>query len=346
MSTLPKVNKAWVLNEYAKGPVNDSTFKLKELPLPDTENLPKNNVLVKVLRLAMEPAMRPSVSEGKSYRPPHPLGETMWAIGIGEVVASNSNAFAVGSKVTGLLNMQEYALVDAGSIKPYEEKIGLEHLSGLSVAGKAAHIGLFHVGECKKGDVVLVSAAAGATGQAVVQMARAAGASRVIGIASKAKCDSVVKAGADLCLDYGSPNFAEELRKATEEKVNVYFDNTGGPITDAALVCMATFGRIAVCGAISEYQNMGGADNDVYHGIKNWRYVLTSELTIRGFICGKVSQQAMKDADEGLRQFIIDGKVKTDIYTFPQTGIEHCIEAFLGLFSGQNKGKMTIKIAE
>lgn len=82
-------------------------------------------------------------------------------------------------------------------------------------------------------------------------MAKAAGASRVIGVASKAKCDGVVKMGADVCLDYGSPDLAKELRKATEEKVNVYFDNTGGPVTDAALVCMATNGRIAVCGAIS-----------------------------------------------------------------------------------------------
>jgi NADPH-dependent curcumin reductase CurA len=167
MSALPKINKAWVLNEYAKGPVTDNTFKLKEVPITDAEKLPADNVLVKVLRLAMEPAMRPSVSEGKSYRPPHPLGETMWAIGIGEVVASKSDKYAVGSKVAGLLNMQEYAVVNANAIQPYDEKIGLEHLSGVSVAGKAAHIGLFHVGEFAKGDVVLVSAAAGATGQAV-----------------------------------------------------------------------------------------------------------------------------------------------------------------------------------
>jgi len=177
----------------------------------------------------------------------------MWAIGIGEVVASNSDAFKVGSKVTGLLNMQEYALINvkASMIRPYEEDIGLEHISGLSVAGKAAHIGLFEIGQCKKGDVVLVSAAAGATGMVVVQLAKAAGASRVIGVASKSKCDSVVENGADVCLDYGSATFTKDLRQATEEKVNVYFDNTGGPITDAALVCMATGGRIAVCGAIS-----------------------------------------------------------------------------------------------
>jgi NADPH-dependent curcumin reductase CurA len=170
MSALPKVNRAWVLNEHAKGPINDNTLKLKESPLPDPNNLPANNVLVKVLRLAMEPAMRPSLSTEKSYRPPHPIGQTMWAAGYGEVVASNSQTFSVGSKVTGFLGMQEYALIDtttAGLLQPYEEDIGLEHISGLGIPGKAAHIGLFEYGKCKKGDVVLVSAAAGATGSVV-----------------------------------------------------------------------------------------------------------------------------------------------------------------------------------
>lgn len=253
MASLPSVNRAWVLNEYAKGPINDNTFKLKESPLPDVNNLPNNHILVKVLRLAFEPAMRPSVSLDKSYREPHPLHTPMWALGIGLVVGSNSKNYAVGIKVAGLLDMQEYALIDTTKpiFGPYEDAIGLEHISTLGPAGKAAHLGLFHTAQMQKGDVVLVSAAGGATGSVVVQLARGAGASKVIGIASKSKCDWVVKtAGADACLDYTSPDFESKLHKVTEDKVNVYFDNVGGPVTDAALGCMARQGRIAVCGAI------------------------------------------------------------------------------------------------
>lgn len=253
MTSLPTANRAWVLKEYAKGPIHDNTFKLEESPLPDVSNLPNDHILVKVLRLAFEPSMRPSISLDKSYREPHPLNTTIWAIGIGQVVGSNSKNFAVGSKVAGLLNMQEYALIDATKpiVRPYEDAIGLEHISILGPSGMAAHLGLFHTAQMKKGDVVICSAAAGATGSIVVQLARAAGASKVIGIASKSKCDWVVKkAGADACLDYNSPDFESELHKVTEDKVNVYFDNVGGPVTDAVLGCMARKGRIAVCGAI------------------------------------------------------------------------------------------------
>lgn len=145
----------------------------------------------------------------------------------------------------------------------------------------------------------------------VVQLAKGAGASRVIGIASKSKCQSVIKAGADECLDYTSSTFAQDLKKVTQEKVNVYFDNTGGPITDAAIVCMAPKGRIAVCGAISEYQKLGG-DDDAYHGIKNWRFILTQELTVKGFIRPNVDPEVRKQADDELKQFIRDGKVKSE----------------------------------
>lgn len=221
-SALPSTYRAWVLNEYAKGPINDSTFKLKEEPMPDVQSLPPSHVLVRVTRLAMEPAMRPSVSLGKSYRDPHPLGEPMWALGLGEVVGSSDDKYPVGSKVAGRMEFRDYALIDTrvpGNVQPYDDKVGLEHLAALGPPGRAAWAGLMDTAKCKAGDVVLVSAAAGATGSAVVQIARAVGAAKVIGIASKSKCQAVRDLGADACLDYGSATFSEDLKKATEEKV-------------------------------------------------------------------------------------------------------------------------------
>lgn len=177
----------------------------------------------------------------------------MWAAGIGKVVGSNSSNFKVGDKVHGRLGMQEYALLDTtkGMVGPYDETLGIEHLAALGAPGNAAHLGLFHTAKFQKGETLLVSGAGGATGLSVIQLAKGAGASRIIGIASGSKRESVLKAGADECLDYNTPDFAKELLRVTEEKINVYFDNTGGPITDAAIRCMARRGRIAVCGAIS-----------------------------------------------------------------------------------------------
>lgn len=219
---LPSTYRAWVLNEYARGPMNDNTFKLVEQKMPDVNNLPESHVLIKVQYIGLEPAMRPSISLGKSYREPQPLGQPMWAYGIGKVVASTDPKVQVGSQVVGKVDMQEYALLDSRpprSVSPYDPRVGLDHLSALGPPGLAAWFGLVDVAKIKAGDVVVVSAAAGATGSIVVQLAKAYGASRIIGIASKAKCQSVVDIGADACLDYNSETFVDDLKKATEEKV-------------------------------------------------------------------------------------------------------------------------------
>lgn len=348
-ATLPKSYKSWVLNEYAKGPINQNTFKLQDVPMPDVNALPADHILIRVQRIAMEPSMRPSISEGKSYREPQALHQPMWAFGIGEVVGSSSEKFQIGQQVASMVNFQEYALIDLNNPAirtfPVDPRVGLEYLSGLGAPGRAAYWGLIEVARVKEGDVVLVSAAAGATGSVVIQLAKAKGAKQVIGIASKNKQQFVLDQGADVCLDYGASDFAEQLKKVTNEQVTCYFDNTGGAITDAALECMAPHGRIAVCGAIAEYQKMGG-ENVERHGIKNWRFILTMRLRVEAFVIPDCTPEEHQRTTEQLIGYISKGKLKTQIYTFPKQGVEHCVEALEGLFTGMNTGKMTIKIAD
>lgn len=348
-TTLPKSYKSWVLNEHAKGPINENTFKLKDVPMPDVNALPANHVLIRVQRIAMEPSMRPSISLGKSYREPHPLNEPMWAFGIGEVVGSSAEQFKVGQQVASMVNFQEYALIDVANpaikVFPVDPRVGLEYLSGLGAPGRAAYWGLIEVARVKEGDVVLVSAAAGATGSVVIQLAKAKGAKQIIGIASKSKQQFVLDQGADVCLDYSAPDFAEQLKKVTKEQVTVYFDNTAGPITDAALSCMAPHGRVAVCGAIADYQKIGGKEGG-QHGMVNWRYILLMRLRVEAFVLPDCTPEEQQRTTKELIGYISQGKLKTQIYSFPREGIEHCVEALEGLFTGMNTGKMTIKIAD
>lgn len=146
----------------------------------------------------------------------------------------------------------------------------------------------------------------------VVQLAKAAGASKIIGVASKSKCQSVVDNGADVCLDYGAPSFEEDLIKATERKVDVFFDNVGGLVLDAALLCMAKQGRISVCGAISGYQSIGGDRSQAY-ALKNHTMILRSVLTVKGFIVlpPYTSQEELGKAVAELGKAVMEGKVKT-----------------------------------
>lgn len=301
--------KSWVLNEYVKGELNKNNFRLVEQPLP--KDIPTNHVLIRTLYVGFEPAMRPSISLGKSYREPHPLNTPMWAFGIGVVAESKSSRYKRGQKVVGMLDWSEYTVLPEKEVWPYDADVGLQHLSALSAPGVAAHVGLVAVANVKKGDVVLVSAAAGATGSVAIQVAKAVGASRVIGIASKSKCQSVLDNGADACVDYTSPNFESDLRKATNRKVNVYFDNVGGKILDAALPCMAMFGRVALCGMIAEYNKIG-ADAAEKFGIKNLIVAVSQSLTLRGYVVvkGLTPDDDLRRANRELTQWIKEGKIK------------------------------------
>jgi NADPH-dependent curcumin reductase len=301
-------------------------------------------VLVKVLYLSLDPAMRGWMNAARSYVEPVEIGAVMRAGGAGKVIASGNPAFAVGDYVTGVLGAQEYALVDAkgakGLIKVDPKLVPLAvYLSALGVTGLTAYFGLLEIGQPKAGDTVVVSGAAGATGMAAGQIAKIKGC-RAVGIAGGAeKCNYVVKElGFDACIDYKNQNVAEELRKHCPKGVDVYFDNVGGEILDMVLAQISRGARVVLCGAISQYNSTTGIK-----GPSNYLSLVINSARMEGFIVFNYAPRYGEAARE-MAGWIIAGKLKSkeDIVegfqTFPET--------LLKLFRGENVGKLMIKVAD
>jgi NADPH-dependent curcumin reductase CurA len=282
------------------------------------------------------------------YTKPVVKGDIMRSYGIAEVVSSNSDNLKPGQLVSTTTNWVEYAVLDAAVCRPIQpdERMGLRatHFVGaLGGPGLTAHYGLIDVAGAKAGETVVVSGAAGATGSMVVQIAKhIVGAKRVIGIAGgEKKCRWVESLGADICVDYKSPSFKEDLIKATDGFVEVYFDNVGGEILDLMLTRIKRFGRIAACGSVSTYNDPGS------QGIKNWFEIITNRIEIKGFIvvdaveAGKAPAMVKAIVDK-----VKEGKIKIgeDSETVVPTKFEDVPKTFLMLFQGGNQGKLVTEI--
>jgi NADPH-dependent curcumin reductase CurA len=298
-------------------------------------------VVVKVLYLSLDPAMRGWMNEGKSYIPPVGIGEVMRAGGVGRVIASKDSSRAVGDYVYGTLGIQEYAVVKANTVTKVDPKIAPlpVYLGTLGMPGMTAYFGLLDVGQPQAGDTVVVSGAAGAVGQVVGQIAKIKGC-RVVGIAGgRAKCDYVTKdLGFDAAIDYKNEDVKEALRKHCPKGVNVYFDNVGGDILDAVLTQLARGARIVICGAISQYNNTEGVN-----GPRNYLSLLVNRARMQGMV---VFDYADRYAEAGreMAGWMAQGKLKTreDIVA----GLETFPETLLKLFKGENTGKLVLKVAE
>ena len=301
-------------------------------------------VLVKTLYLSLDPAMRGWMNEGRSYIAPVGIGDVMRAGGAGRVIASANPAFAVGDHVTGVLGAQEYALVSAdaakGLTKVDPKLVPLPvYVGALGVTGLTAYFGLLEVGKPKAGDTVLVSGAAGATGLVVGQIAKIKGC-RAVGIAGgPEKCNYIVKElGFDAAIDYKNENVSEGLRKHCPKGVDVYFDNVGGEILDAALSQLARGARVVLCGAISQYNSTTGIK-----GPSNYLSLLVNSARMEGFIVFNYLAKYGEAARE-MAGWMTAGKLKSkeDIVdgfqTFPDT--------LLKLYRGENFGKLMIKVAD
>jgi len=301
-------------------------------------------VLVKTLYLSLDPAMRGWMNEGRSYIAPVGIGDVMRAGGAGRVIASANPAFAVGDHVTGVLGAQEYALVSAdaakGLTKVDPKLVPLPvYVGALGVTGLTAYFGLLEVGKPKAGDTVLVSGAAGATGLVVGQIAKIKGC-RAVGIAGgPEKCNYIVKElGFDAAIDYKNENVIEGLRKHCPKGVDVYFDNVGGEILDAALSQLARGARVVLCGAISQYNSTTGIK-----GPSNYLSLLVNSARMEGFIVFNYLAKYGEAARE-MAGWMTAGKLKSkeDIVdgfqTFPDT--------LLKLYRGENFGKLMIKVAD
>ncbi|VWX59928.1 putative NADP-dependent oxidoreductase YfmJ [Burkholderiales bacterium 8X] len=317
-----------------------------------TEAVPEpgdGGVLVKTLSLSLDPAMRGWMNEGKSYIAPVEIGAVMRAGGVGVVAASRHAGFAVGDVVYGTLGVQEYALVPADQVQRsglVKVDLGLgsitQWLNVLGMPGMTGYFGLMDIGEPKPGETVVVSGAAGAVGQTVGQLARIKGC-RAVGIAGgQAKCDWVVnELGFDACIDYkaGPSAVREGLKAHCPKGIDIYFDNVGGEILDAALARLARHARIIICGAISQYNNANSAPAQ---GPKNYLSLLVNRARMQGMVVFDYAGR-YPEAIAEMSAYLKDGRMKSreDVVE----GIENFPEALNRLFSGQNFGKLVLQVA-
>jgi NADPH-dependent curcumin reductase len=299
----------------------------------------EGQVLVEVLYLSLDPAMRGWMNEGRSYIPPVGIGEVMRAFGAGRVIESRHPSFAPGDHVTGTLGMQDYAALDATQltkVDPNEAPL-TAHVSALGMTGVTAYFGLLDVGKPEAGQTVVVSGAAGAVGMIVGQIAKIKGC-RVVGIAGGAeKCRYLVEElGFDAAIDYKSDKVGKALREHCPRGIDVYFDNVGGEILDAALVNLARRARVVICGAISQYNN-----TTPVQGPKNYMMLLVTRSRMEGFVVFDYASRYAEAARE-MAGWIKEGRLISREHVV--SGLETFPDTLLALFSGENTGKLILQV--
>jgi NADPH-dependent curcumin reductase len=321
---------------------SDWSFTEEAVKEPDA-----GGVLVKVLCISLDPAMRGWMNEGKSYIPPVGIGEVMRAGGIGKVVASKNANFAVGDLVNVGTGVQEYVLIAEDQIKrsgmfKIDPRAGsiTQWLNVLGMPGMTGYFGLMDIGQPKQGETLVVSGAAGAVGQTVGQVAKIKGC-RVVGIAGgPAKCEWVVKElGFDACIDYkAGPNAVKDgLKQYCPNGVDIYFDNVGGEILDTVLTRINKKARIIICGAISQYNN-----TTPVQGPKNYLSLLVNRARMEGMVVFDYADRYHLAVAE-MAGYLNAGKMKSKedvvdgLNTFPET--------LLKLFNGENFGKLVLRVA-
>src|SRR3954466_7680568 len=302
-----------------------------------------DEALVKVLQISLDPAMRGWMSDAPSYLPPVGLGEVMRAGATAVVVESNSDKLAAGDHVVGVLGVQEKAVASADGLQKVDTQMApLEtYLGAMGMPGLTAYFGLTEVGDMKEGDVVVISGAAGAVGSVAGQVAKAKGASKVVGIAGGAeKCSWIVDdLGFDAAIDYKSEHVGPRLRELCPDGINVYFDNVGGDILDAALANLAWGARIVICGAISQYNAEGGM-----RGPSNYMMLLVRRARMQGFLVFDYVKQ-YGDALQKMAAWRSEGKLKTR-EEIVDGAIEDFHPTLMQLFRGDNTGKLVLQIAD
>jgi NADPH-dependent curcumin reductase CurA len=322
--------------------IGPDNFELVEAAMPQPD-LAAGQVLIKNLMLGFDPAMRGWVEDVRSYLPPVPLGEPMRASGVGQVIASENPDLPAGTLVQGLLNWQEYTLGGPGDmVPPRPLPEGISPNMALSVFGTTsltAYFGLLDVGQPKEGETVLVSGAAGATGSVVAQIAKLKGC-RVIGIAGgQEKCQWLLDAcKLDGAIDYKNEDIGQRLGELCPDDIDVFFDNVGGTTLEAAIDHMADFGRIALCGAISQYN-----DTEPRPGPHNLMVLVARRIRMQGFIVLDYLDRA-DEAFAELGGWVMNGDIawREDI----QEGFENIPTTLQRLFDGRNTGKQLLKLAD
>lgn len=333
---MTQTNRRFLLAKRPVGAVRRDDFSFETVPV---EQPGEGQVLVRNLYLSLDPAMRGWMNEGKSYIPPVALGQVMRALGVGEVVASNHSGFKPGDSVSGALGVQDYFTGDAQGLHKIDPSLAPlpRYLSALGMTGMTAYFALLEVGQPKAGDTVVVSGAAGAVGSIVGQIAKIKGC-RVVGIAGGAeKCQYLKdELGFDGVIDYKAEDVLAGLKRECPKGVDVYFDNVGGDILDAVLTRINFKARIVICGAISQYNN-----KEAVKGPANYLSLLVNRARMEGFVVMDHAKDYGKAAQE-IAGWLASGQVKSkeDVVD----GLETFPETLLKLFSGENFGKLVLKV--
>src|SRR5512137_2999424 len=327
-------NRRIVLASRPQGAASASNFRLEEVPVP---SLQPGQILVRNHWLSLDPYMRGRMNEGRSYATAQALDDVMVGGTAGEVVESRNPAFSAGDKVVAYLGWQEYGVSDGtGVFKVDTRHVPLSaYLGPVGMPGVTAWYGLNRIIEPKPGETIVVSAASGAVGSVVGQLAKIAGC-RAIGIAGgPEKCRYVTEElGFDACIDYKSEDVGKRLKEVAPDGVDGYFENVGGEIMEAVLPRMNAFGRIALCGLIAGYDGTPIP-------IRNPAWFLLSRLLLKGFIVSE-HMEVWPAALKELGGHVATGRVKYKESV--ANGLENAPAAFIGLLKGQNFGKQLVQL--
>lgn len=333
----------------------DSTFEKRTVPVPSEAELEDGEVLVRVEYVSLDPAMRGWLRDARSYLPPVQIGEVMRAGGVGVVVASKFAGLNKGDQVSGVLGWQQYARVSGKSIEKRtvrEDGSLLDYLGPLGSSGQTAYWGIFDVAAIKEGDVVVVTGAAGSVGSVAVQLAKLKGCKVIAVAGADDKCQWLKSSlGADEALNYKDPNFKQTYREIVTKKygyIDAIFENVGGDILDMSLLCMKPHARIALCGAISDY------NNPKPNGLKNYQAIIAMRIKLQGFIVFDYAKR-YGEAEEDMARWMKEGKLARKFHIVGDQldakareegkSLDECPKALNDLFAGKNVGKMVVKVA-
>ena len=337
---MPTKAKRWVLASRPAGKPKPENFRLEDITLPDPG---EHELLIRTEHHSVDPGMRGRLS-GDSYTAALPVGETIDSAMVGVVEASNNEKFAAGDRVTGGVGWVSHAISNGRGIQKLDPAIyhgalrPTAAIGVLGIPGLTSYFGLLDLGRPKEGDTVLISSAAGPVGAAAGQIAKMQGC-KVVGIAgSKEKCDYVTGLGFDDCFSYRGADLKAAIREHCPDGVDIYFDNVGGEMLDAAILNMKEHGRIVISGQVSEYNR---AESEL-RGIRNVTRFITHRLRMEGLVVFDYFKQ-FREAQAEMAGWIHAGKLQ---YTEDVSdGIEGSAAAFIGLFEGENLGRRLIKVS-
>ena len=324
---------------FASRPAGLPTLENFQIVESEMPQLNDGEVLVRTLYISVDPYLRGRMREGRSYVPPFAIGEVIRSGVVCEVIESRAPDFAAGDIVTGMLSWRLYNMAKAGELRKVDPKIApvTTALGVLGMPGLTAYFGLLDIGQPKQGETAVVSGAAGAVGMTVCQIAKIKGC-RVVGIAGSDDKNKYLRdePGVDAVINYKTENVAQALKAACPDRIDIYFDNVGGEISDAVMPLLNQGARIVLCGQISLY-NLDKPDI----GPRPQPYLLVNSALMKGFIITGYTARFAEGVTQ-LAQWLAAGKLK-----YAETiveGFENTPQAFIGLFTGDNLGKQIVKV--